>query len=211
MDGPAARAAYVRNIEEALAERYPPHAAEFAERARRYVERLETLDREIAGALAGIERERRKLVTTHDAFRYFGRRYGLEVVATLWGISTEREPSAREIRAIVDGIREHGVRAVFVETTVNPALMLRIAQETGIPRRRPPLRRLRRPSGQRCGHLSRHDARQHPCGGRGSAQGPRDPGDMSAATGFRGRPPAGLLRRPAGARRHQRFVFMPGA
>ena len=125
-------AAYVRNIEAALSERYPPHAAEFARRARRYVERLEALDREIAGELAGIEQARRKLVTTHDAFRYFGRRYGVEVVATIWGISTEREPSAREIRAIVDGIRKHEVRAVFVETTVNPALMLRIAEETGI-------------------------------------------------------------------------------
>ena len=129
---PLLAAAYVGNIEAALSERYPLHATEFAERARRYVERLEALDREIAGALAGIGPERRKLVTTHDAFRYFGRRYGLEVVATIWGISTEREPSAREIRAIVDGIREHGVRAVFVETTVNPALMLRIAEETGI-------------------------------------------------------------------------------
>ena len=129
---PRLAAAYVRNIEAALSERYPPHAAEFSGRARRYVERLEALDREIAGALAGIEQARRKLVTTHDAFRYFGRRYGVEVVATIWGISTEREPSAREIRAIVDGIREHEVRAVFVETTVNPALMLRIAEETGV-------------------------------------------------------------------------------
>ena len=129
---PLLAVAYVRNIEAALAERYPRHAAEFAERARHYVERLRALDREIAGALADIERERRKLVTTHDAFRYFGRRYGVEIVATIWGISTEREPSAREIRAIVDGIRKHAVRVVFVETTVNPALMLRIAQETGI-------------------------------------------------------------------------------
>ena len=129
---PRLAAAYVRNIETALSERYPPHAAEFSGRARRYVERLEALDREIAGALAGIDQARRKLVTTHDAFRYFGRRYGVEVVATIWGISTEREPSAREIRAIVDGIRKHEVRAVFVESTVNPALMLRIAEETGI-------------------------------------------------------------------------------
>ena len=129
---PLFAAAYVRNLEAALSERYPPHAAEFAERTLRYVERLEALDREITGTLAGIERERRKLVTTHDAFRYFGRRYGVDVVATIWGISTEREPSAREIRAIVDGIRKHDVRVVFVETTVNPALMLRIAEETGI-------------------------------------------------------------------------------
>lgn len=129
---PRLAAAYVRNIESALAERYPQHSTEFAENARRYVERLEALDRDIAQVLSGIEEARRKLVTTHDAFRYFGRRYGVEVVATIWGISTEREPSARESRSIVDGIREHGVRSVFVETTVNPALMLRIAEETGI-------------------------------------------------------------------------------
>ena len=129
---PVLAAAYVRNIEAALSERYPPHATEFAQNARRYTAQLEALDREIADELAGIDKEDRKLVTTHDAFRYFGRRYGMEVVATIWGISTEREPSAREIRAIVDGIRKHGVRSVFVETTVNPALMLRIAEETGI-------------------------------------------------------------------------------
>ena len=129
---PQLATAYVRNIEAALAERYPLHAADFAERARSYMERLEALDRDITDELAGIDGERRKLVTTHDAFRYFERRYGLEVVATIWGISTEREPSAREIRVIVDEIRKRGVRSVFVETTVNPALMMRIAEETGI-------------------------------------------------------------------------------
>ena len=129
---PRLAAAYVRNIEAALAERYPQHATEFTRNARGYAERLEALDRDIAHELSGIEEEHRKLVTTHDAFRYFGRRYGVEVVATIWGISTEREPSAREIRTIVDGIREQGVRSVFVETTVNPTLMLRIAEETGI-------------------------------------------------------------------------------
>lgn len=129
---PRLAVAYVRNIEAALAERYPEHSAEFEQNARGYAERLEALDRDIAHELSGIEEEHRKLVTTHDAFRYFGRRYGVEVVATIWGISTEREPSAREIRTIVDGIREQGVRSVFVETTVNPALMLRIAEETGI-------------------------------------------------------------------------------
>ena len=129
---PVLAVAYVRNIEAALAERYPEHSAEFEQNARRYAERLEALDRDIAHELSGIGEEHRKLVTTHDAFRYFGRRYGVEVVATLWGISTEREPSAREVRAIVDGIRKQGVRSVFVETTVNPALMLRIAEETGI-------------------------------------------------------------------------------
>jgi len=129
---PRLASAYVGNIEAALAERYPRHAAEFARNARRYADLLEALDRDIAHELSGVEEEHRKLVTTHDAFRYFGRRYGVEVFATIWGISTEREPSAREITAIVDGIRQHGVRAVFVETTVNPALMLRIAEETGI-------------------------------------------------------------------------------
>ena len=129
---PRLAVAYVRNIEAALAERYPQHSTEFARNSGRYAERLEALDRDIAHELSGIEEPHRKLVTTHDAFRYFGRRYGVEVVATIWGISTEREPSAREIKAIVDGIREQGVRSLFVETTVNPALMLRIAEETGI-------------------------------------------------------------------------------
>jgi ABC-type Zn uptake system ZnuABC Zn-binding protein ZnuA len=124
--------AYVRNIETALAERYPAHAAEFARNAAAYVTQLEALDREVAARLDAIPADRRKLVTTHDAFRYFGRRYGIDVVATIWGVSTEREPSAREIRRIVDAIRAQGVHVVFVETTINPALMVRIAEETGI-------------------------------------------------------------------------------
>lgn len=122
---------YVEATRAALAARFPHHAPLFAENARKYAAELAALDREIRARMETIPPQSRKLVTTHDAFRYFGKRYGLEVLASIWGISTESEPSAREIQAIVDAVRTARVPAVFVETTVNPKLMERIASDAG--------------------------------------------------------------------------------
>ncbi len=123
---------YVVNIRDALIRLDPEGAGAYRENARRYLEALEALDRWIREQVATIPPERRKLVTTHDAFRYFGRRYGFHVVGTIWGISTEDEPSAREMAALVDAVRREGVPAVFVETTINPRLMQRIAEDAGV-------------------------------------------------------------------------------
>lgn len=81
--------------------------------------------------------DRRKLVTTHDAFAYFGQRFGLDVVGTIWGITTEREPSAQEVRRLVDAVRAYRVPVVFVETTVNPRLMRAVARDADVEVGRP--------------------------------------------------------------------------
>jgi len=124
--------AYVDNITEGLSELLPDQAGEFQANAQAYKERISQLDEEIRELVATIPEDNRKLVTTHDAFRYFGSRYGFEVIATIWGISTEREPSADEVRRIVDAVRASGVPTVFVETTINPRLMERIATDAGV-------------------------------------------------------------------------------
>lgn len=123
---------YVENIRDALVAFDPLGRATYEANAARYLRELETLHRWIQQQVAQIPPERRKLVTTHDAFRYFGHRYGFEVVGTIWGISTEDEPSAQEIARLVDAIRRERVPAVFVETTVNPKLMERVAWEAGV-------------------------------------------------------------------------------
>jgi ABC-type Zn uptake system ZnuABC Zn-binding protein ZnuA len=123
---------YVEAVRDALTAADPGGADAYAANADAYVELLTELDREIARDIATVPPERRKLVTTHDAFRYFGDRYGLDVVGTIWGISTEREPSAEEVGRLVDAVREQDVPIVFVETTVNPQLMERVARDAGV-------------------------------------------------------------------------------
>ncbi|GBD39990.1 Manganese-binding lipoprotein MntA [bacterium HR37] len=123
---------YVRNIRDALVEFDPEGEQVYRENAAGYLLELEKLDKWIFEQVETIPPQRRKLVTTHDAFRYFGQRYGFKVVGTIWGISTEDEPSAQEIAQLIDAIRRERVPAVFIETTVNPKLMERVAREAGV-------------------------------------------------------------------------------
>lgn len=129
---PAYAVHYVRRAEQALAQRFPQHAAEFARNAGAYVAELGKLDHEFKQQLAKVPPARRRLVTTHDAYRYFCVRYGFELTASIWGISTETEPSAAEVGAIVNAIRASGVPTVFIETTINPKLMQRIAVDAKV-------------------------------------------------------------------------------
>lgn len=123
---------YVETIRDALVDLDPPGREAYRANAERYLRELAELDTWIEAQSGSIPPQNRKLVTTHDAFRYFGVRYGLEVVGTIWSISTEREPSADEIRRLVDAVREHGVLAVFVETTISPKLMEQVARDAGV-------------------------------------------------------------------------------
>lgn len=129
---PVLVASYVEVIRDGLVEFDPDGAGTYEANAERYLAELDDLDAWIAEQVASLPPERRKLVTTHDAFRYYGERYGLEVVGTIWGISTEREPSAEEVRELVDAVTEHDVPAVFVETTVSPRLMERVARDARV-------------------------------------------------------------------------------
>jgi ABC-type Zn uptake system ZnuABC Zn-binding protein ZnuA len=123
---------YVLNARDALISFDPAGRSAYEANAARAVRELDALHAWIQAQVARIPAHRRKLVTTHDAFRYFGQRYGFRVVGTIWGISTEDEPSPQEIARLVDRIRAEGVPAVFVETTVNPKLMERVAREAGV-------------------------------------------------------------------------------
>lgn len=121
---------YVTDIANALAAADPDDAEHFRAQAKAYLEKLETLDREVREAVAKIPPERRKVISTHDAFGYFAAEYGVQFVAPL-GVSTETEPSARDIAAIIGQIRAQKIPAVFLENISDDRLIRRIAAETG--------------------------------------------------------------------------------
>lgn len=113
------------------------HAVGVLERALRtdasaYRARLHELDRAVASCIARIPPEQRKLVTTHDALGPYARRYGLEVIgAVIPSRSTRGQPSAGDVAALVRTIREHRVKAIFAESSVNAKVEQAIARESG--------------------------------------------------------------------------------
>jgi zinc/manganese transport system substrate-binding protein len=124
--------AAVGEIRSRLAEADPGNAGAYAANARAYIGQLRRLDAGIRGCLAAVPPAQRKLVTDHDAFGYFARRYGIEVVgAVIPAITTQAQPSAGELAELADVVRREHVRAVFPESSVNNRLAEAIARETG--------------------------------------------------------------------------------
>lgn len=129
---PANVVAAARVIQAALTRADPAGRATYAANTRAYLARLRVLDAGIRACVARIPPAQRKLVTDHDAFGYFARRYGLDVVgAVIPSQSTSAQPSARELRDLVRTIESEHVRAVFPERSVNPKLAEAIAAQTG--------------------------------------------------------------------------------
>lgn len=121
---------YAGNIRDALIAADPASAATYRANTDAYQAKLDQLDKEIREAVAGIPQARRKVISTHDAFGYFADAYGITFVAPR-GVSTEAEPSARDVAAIITQVRKAGIPAVFLENISDPRLMKRIAGETG--------------------------------------------------------------------------------
>jgi manganese/zinc/iron transport system substrate-binding protein len=107
----------VRRIEAAYVEADPPHAAEYGERSARVQRDLAELDDWVRGRAAEVPRERRVLITAHDAFGYFGRAYGFEVKG-LQGISTASEAGTADVQQLADEIARRRIPAIFVETSI---------------------------------------------------------------------------------------------
>ena len=121
---------YVANIAAGLATADPANAGAYRTAAAAYTEKLDALDAEVRAAIATIPPARRKIITTHDAFGYFADAYGIEMIAPQ-GVSTEAEPSARDVARIVRQIRAEKIPAIFLETVTDPRLLERIAAESG--------------------------------------------------------------------------------
>jgi len=121
---------YVANIRDALIAADPPDAQVFRQNAQAYLAKLEALDGEVRLAVGQIPESRRRVISTHDAFGYFAARYGIAFIAPI-GVSTEAEPSARDIAKIIAQVKAEHIPAVFLERIGDPRLMRRISAETG--------------------------------------------------------------------------------
>ncbi len=132
---PANAAIYVSNISKALIELDPINRHRYSAHAKLYLSQLSALDSWIRLQFNAIPPQRRILVTSHDAFNYFANEYGFKNTAPVgWSTGSESgggmTPSRRT--AVINSIRGFGVKAVFVETSVNPKMIREIAREAGV-------------------------------------------------------------------------------
>jgi ABC-type Zn uptake system ZnuABC Zn-binding protein ZnuA len=124
---------WTHTLEDSLTALDPSGAADYARLASGYRTELETLDAELQATFAALPSERRVLVTDHEEFAYFARRYGFTVVGTVIPApSAAAEPSAQDLAALEKAIRSTGVQAVFVSSVVSPALARQVAEDTGV-------------------------------------------------------------------------------
>jgi zinc/manganese transport system substrate-binding protein len=114
----------------ALQQRWPAQAAEIQARQAAYLQRLDETDARIRTLLAAVPRAQRRVITSHDAFGYFGAAYGIDFIAPQ-GWNTHSEPSAAAVGRILRQVQAMGVRAIFVENISDPRLVQRIASEGG--------------------------------------------------------------------------------
>jgi zinc/manganese transport system substrate-binding protein len=121
---------YVRNIARALAAADPAEADYFRSRAERYAAELAALDGWVRQEIAKVPAQKRRVITTHDAFGYFGAAYGVSFLAPE-GLSTESEPSAGDLAKLIEQVREEKIRALFLENISSPQLMNTISRESG--------------------------------------------------------------------------------
>lgn len=121
---------YVQAIAAGLIAADPAHADAYRAAAADYSGRVGKLDSWIETTVGAIPAAQRRIITTHDAFGYYGARYGIEFLSAE-GISTESEPSAKAITALVRQIKREKVQAVFIENMTSPKMAQMLARETG--------------------------------------------------------------------------------
>ncbi len=121
---------YVANIRDALIAADPDGKSVYEANAAKYLDAIAEEESAVGAALSALPEARRKIITSHDAFGYFGAAYGLEIIAPQ-GVSTDSEASAQDVARIVRQIREAKIPAVFIETITDPRLLDQIARETG--------------------------------------------------------------------------------
>jgi ABC-type Zn uptake system ZnuABC Zn-binding protein ZnuA len=119
------------NVAGALVNLAPAQADAIRTRHAKMKARLSAQHDWIKAQLGSIPAKKRVLVTSHDAFHYFGRAYGLDVIG-LQGLSTEQQAGQRDLVRVIEQIKARSIPAVFTETTVNPQLIERIAADTGV-------------------------------------------------------------------------------
>lgn len=122
---------YVRNIAAALSKLDPAGAATYLSNSEAYVKELQTLDGWAKDQFVQLAKDKRKVITSHDAFGYFAARYQVTFLAPQ-GVSTDSEPSAKEVANLIRQIKRDKIKAVFIENMSNPKLLEQLAKDTGV-------------------------------------------------------------------------------
>jgi zinc/manganese transport system substrate-binding protein len=121
---------YVANIRDGLSRAEPSKKDVYYANATSYLGKLDALEKEVKEIIGGSPPERRKIITTHAAFGYFADAYGMQFISPE-GVSSDAEPSARDVAEIIAQIKKHNIPAVFLENVIDPRLLQEIARETG--------------------------------------------------------------------------------
>ncbi|UYN99235.1 MAG: metal ABC transporter substrate-binding protein [Devosia sp.] len=122
---------YVANIEKALSTVDPANAEIYAANAAAYSEKIRATVDPIRTAIAAIPEDRRWLVTSEGAFSYLARDFGLKELY-LWPINADQQGTPRQVRDVIDAVREHSIPVIFSESTISPRPAEQVARETGI-------------------------------------------------------------------------------
>ena len=121
---------YVADIRDGLIAADPAGKSTYEANATAYLAKLDELQKEVKAAIGKIPADRRRIITTHDAFGYFGAAYGMEFISPE-GVSTETEASAKDVAKIISQIKKQKIPAVFMENISDPRMMQQIAKESG--------------------------------------------------------------------------------
>jgi manganese/iron transport system substrate-binding protein len=121
---------YIENIRKALAEHDPANAAIYDRNAQAYAARIRALDEPLRQRLAAVPEARRWLVTSEGAFSYLARDYGMRE-AFLWPINADEQGTPKQVRRVIDLVREHQIPVVFSESTISDRAARQVAKETG--------------------------------------------------------------------------------
>ncbi|MDQ8184687.1 metal ABC transporter solute-binding protein, Zn/Mn family [Pelagicoccus sp. SDUM812002] len=127
---PALWAYVISSVEESLAQADPDHAQDFAQRSSLYKREVESVSAWAQKRIDSVPVEQRVLVTSHDAYNYFGRAFGFQVVG-VQGVSTASEAGLADITKTADFIKRRKIPAIFVESSVSPATIERISKDSG--------------------------------------------------------------------------------
>jgi zinc/manganese transport system substrate-binding protein len=121
---------YAQNIRDGLVAADPAGKDTYEANAKKFIADMDDLDKEVRASIAKLPPARRKIITTHDAFGYFGATYGMAFIAPE-GVSTESEASAKDVAKIIRQIKAEKIPAVFLENVTDHRLLDQIARETG--------------------------------------------------------------------------------
>lgn len=123
---------YVENIISVVSEKDSKYASEYNKNGKEYIAKLEELDKKAKNKMSDIPDDKKLLVSSEGAFKYFSKAYGL-TAAYIWEINTESQGTPEQMTRIIDTIRDWEVPSLFVETSVDHRSMEQVSSETGIP------------------------------------------------------------------------------